>query len=66
MTKTMALTIADRRHDHPVRQWKIRLDPAHLSLRKQKQISHGDSPSNIALNQPSTPSATDLMGPEPR
>ena len=29
---------------NPVRQWKIRLDPAHLRLRQQQQISHGDAP----------------------
>ena len=26
-----------------VRQWKIRLDPAHLRLRQQQKITHGDA-----------------------
>src|SRR4051812_19752659 len=36
---------------YPVRQWEIRLNPAHLRLRNPDQIAHGSASSHRQLNQ---------------
>ena len=53
---TPAKSVPDHKHDgahdptvvnpsDPVRQWKVPLNPTHLSLGQQKQISHGEASS---------------------
>ena len=50
----------------PVRQRKIRLDPAHLRLRQQKQITHDNASLAMLLNQSIPIHTIKLIGPEPR
>src|SRR5690606_26961829 len=53
---------------HPwyaVRQREIRLDPAHLRLRKPDQITHDNASSTSPLNQLAASPASNLIGPEP-
>src|ERR1700722_12802585 len=49
----------------PVRQRKIPINPTHLSLRQQEQISHKRSLPAPPMNQPILYSARILIGPEP-
>ena len=66
MTKTIPLiTRRSSTLAIPCDNGKYPLDPAHLRLRQQKQISHGDASSRVTNESANHPTRKKLMGPDP-